>query len=195
MFRGVPGRVDNAASPVTYLQHVAVVEWDELEANVRSASQMQGCIRRGRKRAGARLVISMVVGVDDMTDHHRVVLDLVDVALGIALRVDDRTKPKAGAADYVGGTGAVFVEYLTEVHFSFVLLDEQLNVGFAGEVQERWRPGELAPVDQILFRDTHHVKRGVARVHPDTKLLCDVEDFRSTGMVAIEFSATTRFPR
>jgi hypothetical protein len=108
--------MDHTAPPVPYFEYIAVMQGSELKADVGSTAEIQSGVGRGCECSSSRIVIGMDVGVDDVTDHHRVALDVVDIVLGIALGIDDGAQPEARTSNDVGGTGAGFVEYLAEVH-------------------------------------------------------------------------------
>ena len=101
--------VDDPHVPVTDVDHFAVDEWFEPESHVRPLAQTRGPIDAFGEFTRGGGMVGMYMGVQNVGDREAVSLRRGRILGDVALRIDDRCDAPTGAADEVGGTGALLV--------------------------------------------------------------------------------------
>ncbi len=114
--RGVTGGFEDIQLGGAELEHIPLLDGDEIKFDRRPFKKMNSCPGAGLQFHVAAHVVGMDVGFEDVGDLHAVVAGDVDVILNIALGVHHTGDPGLGAADDVRQAPHALNSDLFEIH-------------------------------------------------------------------------------
>lgn len=116
MLGGVPGRMENLDPDLTHLDPLAVFDRLVVVAEHGGGRAEQRDPLAGRELRQTGEIVIVAVAVDAVTDPQALRSGHVEVAVDLALRVEDERLPGLFGADQVGGVPEILEEELLEEH-------------------------------------------------------------------------------
>lgn len=114
----VTRRLDHPDVAVADIDDVTLGKGFEIEPHGCARSHPQACVRPLGEVTRSGGMVSVNVGVDDVSDSKTVPLSDGNVLGWLALGIDDRANAPAGTADQVRSAGPLFVKELPKDHYS-----------------------------------------------------------------------------